>query len=310
MIEKPRDVLDRFPIRKSKKQKQAFRDAVQSYAEKLGYSVRMEQGSMNSQNVLIGDPETAEYLVTAHYDTPAALWVPNLMIPCNPVMFVLSQIAISLLILAPAFVLTILSALLWPETMLWYPVMMVSMILCMVLMMAGPANRNNANDNTSGVTTVLEIAASIPENLRSKVCFVLFDLEEMGMVGSSSYRKKHKAASDNQIVLNLDCVGDGDTIVLIPSKKIRQDAEKLARLTALTRKCGKKRVRIRRKGFAFFPSDQMQFPNGVGICALRKNKLCHYAARIHTSRDTVLEYTNVNILRACLISYISGHAVQ
>lgn len=310
MIEKPRDVLDRFPVRKSKKQKQAFRDAVQSYAEKLGYPVSIEQGSMNSRNVVIGNPETAEYLVTAHYDTPAALWVPNLMTPCNLAAFILSQILITVGVFLPAAGLTLLTAWLFPDSFIWYPVMLITLYASIALMMVGPANRNNANDNTSGVITVLETASSMPENLRGKVCFVLFDLEELGMVGSSSYRKKHKEATENQIVLNLDCVGDGNRIMLLPSRKLRGDSEKLAGLTALERKCGKKRIRVRRKGFVFFPSDQMQFPYGVGICALRKNKLCLYAGRIHTSRDTVLEYTNVNILRACLISYISGAAAE
>ena len=52
------------------------------------------------------------------------------------------------------------------------------------LMMFGQANKHNANDNTSGVVTLLEIAGTLPENQRDKVCFVLFDLEEAGMIGS------------------------------------------------------------------------------------------------------------------------------
>ena len=73
MIENPMDVLKQFPVRKNKKQKQSFRDSVQSYAENLGYAVTVEKGSMGAHNVVIGNPETAKYLVTAHYDTPAAL---------------------------------------------------------------------------------------------------------------------------------------------------------------------------------------------------------------------------------------------
>ena len=79
MIEIPMDVLKQFPIRKNKKQKQAFRDAVQSYAQSLRYSVAIEKGSFGAKNVVIGNPETAKYLITAHYDTPAALPFPNLI---------------------------------------------------------------------------------------------------------------------------------------------------------------------------------------------------------------------------------------
>lgn len=306
MIETPMDVLHRFPVRKSKKQKQTFRDAVQSYAQSQGYNTKIEKGRYGCHNVVIGDPETAAYLVTAHYDTPAGLWVPNFMVPCNPVMFLLSQLFITLCVFIPTIVATVLTAWLVPDVSVWYPVMVVMMVLSLALMMAGPANRHNANDNTSGVVAVLETAASMPENLRDRVCFVLFDLEELGLVGSSFHRKKHKHASDLQTVLNLDCVGDGDTIMFIPGKGFKKEEDSLRRLIELERMCGQKRVQVRDKGFAMFPSDQRQFPKGVGICALHKNKLCHYCGRIHTSRDTVLDYTNVNILRASLITYIGG----
>ena len=69
MLTRPMDILDAFPVRKSKRQKQEFRDAVQSYLAQLGYSANMEKGSFGCQNVVIGDPETAQYLITAHYDT-------------------------------------------------------------------------------------------------------------------------------------------------------------------------------------------------------------------------------------------------
>ena len=306
MIETPMDVLHRFPVRKSRKQKQAFRDAVQSYAQGLGYNIKIEKGTWGCRNVIIGDPETAAYLVTAHYDTPPGLWVPNLMVPCNLLLFILSQILITLGVFVPAIVLTALAVWLLPD--LWYPVLLVSLWLTLGLMLFGPANRHNANDNTSGVVTLLETAASMPENLRSRVCFILFDLEELGMVGSSFHRKKHRHASDLQTVLNLDCVGDGDTIMFIPNKGLKKDGKKLNRLISLERRCGDKQVKVRDKGFAIFPSDQMPFPRGAGICALHKNKLCHYCGRIHTFRDTILEYTNVNILRACLITCIGGAA--
>lgn len=64
-INTPMDVRKLFPVRKSKQQKQAFRDAVQEYLEGLGYSVSVEQGSCRSRNLVAGDPNGAKYLVTA-----------------------------------------------------------------------------------------------------------------------------------------------------------------------------------------------------------------------------------------------------
>ena len=71
MIINPMDVLAQFPIRKTAEQKKAFREQAQPFFEKLGYAVKVEKGSFGAQNVVIGDPDHAKYLVTAHYDTPA-----------------------------------------------------------------------------------------------------------------------------------------------------------------------------------------------------------------------------------------------
>ena len=65
MIERPIDVLTAHPVRKGKKQKQAFREDVQAYVKSLGYECCVEKGSLGAKNVVIGDPKQAEYLVTA-----------------------------------------------------------------------------------------------------------------------------------------------------------------------------------------------------------------------------------------------------
>lgn len=309
MIQNPWDILKEFPVRKTRRQKQCFRDAVTAYMESLGYSVAVERGGFGSFNIVAGDPETALYLVTAHYDTCAQLPFPNFITPCNAIVFYLSKIAMWFGMVLLAGMIGAAGGLLLGQD--WVPFLCAVAVVGMFgLMLAGPSNKTNVNDNTSGVIALLEIACSLPENQRKKVCFVLFDLEEAGLIGSSSYRKAHKAATENQIVLNLDCVGDGDHILMIPTKKLKKDRKKL---TALYRACGyfgKKSILVKEKGFCVYPSDQRCFPFGVGICALQKGKCGFYLSRIHTSRDTVLDPTNVNILRAALISYISCNAVN
>lgn len=305
MLTNPIDVLEQFPVRKSKKQKQAFRDTVQAYAEGLGYTVTTEKGSMGAQNVVIGDPESAEYLVTAHYDTPAHLPFPNFITPCNALVFIAYQLLLTVVLigipLIPAGLVGYAADSFELGYLCWYTLF----IVLMVMMMVGPANKHNANDNTSGVVTVLEIARTLPEAHRSKVCFVLFDLEEAGLIGSASYRKAHKKATNSQIILNLDCVGDGDEIMMFPTAKLRKDAGKMAALEAITTNSGSKKIALHHKGFAFCPSDQANFPHGVGIMAFHREKILGlYCSRIHTNRDTILEQTNVNILRAAITSLI------
>ena len=310
MIETPMDVFRDFPVRKTKKQKQAFREAVQSYAEQLGYPCTVESGSLGSRNLVIGNPEQADYLVTAHYDTCARLPIPNFLTPCNFWPFLLWQVVLVLLILGVCILMGLGVGFLTGSGAIgsWCGYLMIWVILA--LMLIGPANPSNANDNTSGVVTLLEIAKSMPGNQRKKVCFVLFDLEEAGLIGSASYRKAHKSQTDRQMVLNLDCVGDGDNLTLFPTKELKKDRK---RLTSLYKACGyfgKKSILVHEQGFSFYPSDQANFPWGVGICALNKRGKTLYLSRIHTKKDTILERTNVNLLRAALITYICRDAAQ
>lgn len=304
MLTRPMDVLEQFPVRKSKTRKREFRQEAARLLESYGYTCHEERGSMGAVNLVAGDPERAKYLITAHYDTCARMLVPNFITPCNAAIYLLYQLVLVLGIVGGSALLGIGAGILTGSPGVGELVYLVCLFGILYLMMAGPANPTNANDNTSGVVTLLEIARTLPENRREQVCFVLFDLEELGLVGSASYKKAHPKAIRNQLALNLDCVGDGETIMLFPTGKLKKSPEKLAHLRTCCGSYGTRRILLREKGFSVYPSDQYQFPYGVGICALRGKRIL-YLSRIHTAKDTTLNPTNVNILRAALITLIT-----
>ena len=307
MIERPLDVLAKYEIRKTRKQKDAFIAAVTDYTQRVGYTVRVEKGSLGTRNVVIGDAQRAKYLVTAHYDTCAWMPLPNFITPTNFFLYLMYQVVLTAAIFFVAIGIGVGMGLLVGEPAVAGIASFVMLYVILALIMVGPANPHTANDNTSGVVTVLEIMTSMPENLRDRVAFVLFDLEEAGLVGSSSYRAKHKSKTQEQIILNLDCVGDGDELVLFPTAKLKKDAGQMVKLSKLCGRMGAKGLQLKKKGFAFYPSDQAAFPLGVGIAAFHKAKgIGLWLGRIHTSRDTVLDMTNVNILRAAIISLIGN----
>lgn len=311
MLQNPMDVLKLYPIRKTQKQKTAFLLDVVQFAESLRYPVHVEKGSRGVRNIVIGDPRSAKYLVTAHYDTPASIGLPNFIVPNNPVLYFLIQILLVGILIGIAAGVGYCVSLLVESVRLAFLAAYFAYIVLMVLMLIGPANPNNANDNTSGVVTVLEIAASLPENLRSRVAFVLFDLEEQGLVGSAIYKKMHNAQIQNQVVLNLDCVGDGDVIQMSPVSRYRKNQLAMKSLESICGPVGKKKIQLRSKGFTGGNSDHKHFPNGVGFMAFRYKKgIGLYCGRIHTWRDTILDKTNVNILRAAIISLIGAENPQ
>lgn len=150
----------------------------------------------------------------------------------------------------------------------------------------------------SGVAAWLEILRTFPENQRHKVCFLLFD----GKRGASSYGKNHRTETDKQLLIELDHVGDGSHMRMFSSKPLKRNR---VRLTSLYRACGyfgsrdllmeekKKPLNLKPCGC---------FPYSVTVCALQDHKKrMHYN---HKTRDTALDKTNINILRAALTTFI------
>ena len=311
MLNEPMDILKTHPIRKKKHQKEAFRLDVQTYVRELGYDCHLEKASFGAENIIIGNPQTAKYLVTAHYDTPASIGLPNILTPCNLPVYLLWQFVILGILLLIAVIPGALIAMLFDSFAIGYLVGYVIYVAVLGLMMFGPANQNNVNDNSSGVITALEIARTMPQIHRDKVCFVLFDLEEAGLIGSAAYRKAHKAETDRQIILNLDCVGDGDHIIFFPTKKAKKHEKLMQELHRIGGWFHKKHIQLKKKGFYIYPSDQKHFPVALGIAAFHKKKgIGYYVTKIHTKKDTILETTNVNLLRAAITTLICGDAVN
>ena len=288
-------LLGQFEIRKTKKQKTAFRAWLRETLEQEGYAVSEETGNF-STNVVAGDAEKAKVLFTAHYDTCPVLPVPNFITPRNFLFYILYQI----LICVPIFVLAFggeIAVIKLFDAPLWVALATVYLIMGFMLwwIMDGPANKHTANDNTSGVYTLLSIARALPAEARDKVSFVFFDNEEKGLFGSAAFAGKHKDSKKNALVLNFDCVGDGDYLHFFPTKKAMKDTASMDAIRAAFLPEGEKTVTLMR---GIYPSDQKAFAKGIGICALKYHKVWgYYMDRIHTAKDTVLEEENIAILR-------------
>ena len=306
MTAQSQKILADFQVRKSKRQKEAFRTWLCEELKKAGYAPSIEKG-FAAQNVVVGDPETAQVIFSAHYDTCAVLPFPNFITPRNMLFYLLYQLCIVLpLFITIAIVEGVLlviaddlaeAGIFWP--MILMP--LVSIVICAFFcwwIIDGPANKHTANDNTSGVITLLETALSMPEEDRKKVCFVFFDNEEKGLFGSAAFTKAHKKAKKETLNINFDCVSDGDYIQFYPDARMKKkNPEMLERIETAFQGHGKKQTEIVR-GSGFYPSDNKAFKKGVGVCALKKKKIIgYYMDRIHTSKDTVLEEENIELLR-------------
>ena len=299
-------IFEKYQVRKSKKQKTAFIEYIKGICEENGINCTVEKKE-NNRNVVMGaSPEDSEVVIAGHYDTCARMIVPNFITPKNFLFYLIYQIFFVGLMLGIGFVAGLLVRIFISEAFS-VPVGMIVAYTMIALMMFGPANKHTANDNTSGVITVLNIMLSMTEAQRAKVCFVLFDNEEMGLLGSAAFKKMHKETMKQKPLLNFDCVSDGNYIFAkIPFRDRNSEFGK--KFTEVMEKnikdCGMTPV-IGTSGF--YPSDQANFRHGVGIAALKRLKLVGlYMNRIHTGRDTVFEEKNIECLTEAMMEFVEA----
>ena len=286
-------ILKDYMIRKTKDQKNRFIDYMKSVFPEL----TVEEDKKN-RNLILGDPASAKVLLTAHYDTCVKMPFPNFITPTNfwlylgyQLLIVVPFLMIMWLVRDVVFLLTRWD---YGSLLAGYFAMMGAMYY---LMMGGPANPWTANDNTSGVITLVELYHAMPENLREQVAFVFFDNEESGLLGSAAFVKKRKKEDLKQkLVLNFDCVSDGDHFLFVLNKPaMKQYADNFRAAFAATEK---KDVLVESTAKAFYPSDQAKFPVNAAVAALNKSERWGlYMDKIHTDKDRVFDTDNIIYLR-------------
>ncbi len=300
------EIFEKYEIRKTKKQKTAFIEYVTEKCQELNCNIKIEKGLFGSRNIVVGDPDNAKVIYTAHYDTCAALPFPNLITPKNFLLYLLYQFAIVFIFFIIAFIIGfpigLAGTLMGIKEYFIAPIAYIIYFCLIYLLIAGPANKHTANDNTSGVTVLLDIMTSLPIEQRDNVSFVFFDLEESGLFGSVSFASKHKKIKKEKLVVNFDCVSDGNNILLILKKKARKYADAFKNAFPSTENINSEIVTKP----IFYPSDQSQFKHGVGVAAFKKTKgSLLYLNRIHTKRDTVYQEQNIEFLKNGAITLLS-----
>ncbi len=286
-------VIEQYQVRKTAKQKKAFREMLVRELGMRSIVAHEEKhaGLFPSVNVVVGDAEKAEIIFGAHYDTCPRMFLPNFIAPCNkPAYFAyqFGMVAVLLLIsVIPAIPVGLVTD--GREAyMTWY----FTYLLLFALMMKGPANPHTMNDNTSGVVALIELMERMPEEIRSRCAFVFFDNEEMHMLGSGAFRKAHGERMNSIPMINLDCVGDGEHLLAVASRDFREEEKLYSALKSAFD--GRGPVEHVPAEKAMYPSDQKGFKKSLAVAAMHKGpRIGYYLTRIHTPEDTVLKEENI-----------------
>lgn len=292
MTDLSKKILENYQIRKTRKQKQAFIDLMQTHFPELQIE---ESRYLRCRNLIIGDLENAKVLLSAHYDTCAALPFSNFITPKQPVITILYNLLIVIPLFLIVLVINMLLNKLSNDYWLHYFISIAIYFGFLSLLIIGPANKHTANDNTSGVITLCELLQTLPEELRDQAAFIFFDHEEVGLLGSRFFRKKHKALALNKLLVNFDCVSDGDHFLFAATNPAIASYETIFREAFVPK--GEKTVMFDRLEKVYYPSDHANFEVALAATALKKKKGIYYMNRIHTKKDTVLDPENIAFLR-------------
>lgn len=299
------EVYNKFPIRRTKKQKEAFTKYIIEEANSHNYIANIES-IKNNNNIIIGNYHKAKVVFTAHYDTPAASIIPNLMMPRNIILSFCYAFGY-------AIILAIISILLSDVIQIslglddWYSIIFFLLIYfgSFFVSMRFFVNKHNKNDNTSGVATILSL---MEKNPNSDIAFILFDNEEKGLLGSKAFSKANKELFKDKLLINLDCVANGNNILFIA----KDEAIKLNEYSILKESIkSNESFEIHHypmKG-SMGNSDHKNFNCGIGVMAAHKGKgkiIKFYCGRIHTKWDTVAYPENIEFLSNSLTSFIKN----
>jgi len=154
-------------------------------------------------------------------------------------------------------------------------------------------NTPAANDNASGIATVMEAARVISkQKLDCDIKFIAFGAEEIGLVGSNYYVSSltSEEISNTIAMLNLDMVGVGDTLTVhTMNKNLKSLPADLA--VSCMNKFNYKSARTEQEN-----SDHVPFESAGIPVAYFEYGLDEY---YHTDKDTIDRIQKENLLHAC-----------
>jgi len=299
-IQKTKEILlTLFPVRRSAGQKEEFRRWLIKEMKRAGHKAYEESyGKFNgSVNVIAGDPERATVFLTAHYDTATKMLLPNFVAPVNPFLHVAYHFFAGFLLILLALVLSFAITFPVDQPQLTFPLFVIFSVGVLLMTAYGKANKNNANNNTSGVLALLALAKRLDKNER--ICFVFFDNNERSLLGAKSFKRRHAAAADRALFFDFNCVGNGEELLFMPSKYSRWDDALLAALddAFVGRETDSVQPRVVSQGLVFYSTDCRKFKFHVAVAACVREPIvgCHIPY-LNSKKDAVLRCENIQVI--------------
>lgn len=304
-------LLTVHPVRRTSGQKAECRQWILRELKRSGWRPREETyGKLNgSVNIVAGDPDRANVFLCTHYDTASRMLLPDFVSPTNVAAHVVYHFTAALLLAAAAFALALAVSFPLSKPELMLPLFLILAVAGLWLAAYGPANQANANGGSSGVVALL--AAARAAEYDKRVCLVFLDNNERNLLGASAFKKRHIDKASGNLFIDIDCVGDGEHLLLLPSKHSRWDSRLLEALEEAFPQGGTMEPHLRTKGLHYYPSDNRKFKFHVVVCACRHLAgLGYYIPHLRTRRDTALDEDNIAYVAEGLARFLPLYLEQ
>lgn len=299
-------ILKKYQVRKSYKDKSRFIGLLTEYFNKnnIIYNIEDYNDFFKTRNIIVGDINESDIIFTAHYDTCARMIFPNFITPKNLFIYALYCIILAIFLIITAVICKFILIFFTSSKLIGEIGYFLTIILDLYLMVFGFKNKHTVNDNTSGVITLLNIMDKFNIEKINKSAFVFFDNEELGLIGSFKFRNKYKNILNDKIIINFDCVSDGDNILFVSNERTMNTSIYTGMVDVIDKIKNNynKNILLENSKNTFYPSDQMVFKNAIGVAGLNKNKIFgYYLDKIHTNKDIVLKKKNIDLLTEIMV---------
>lgn len=271
-------LAERFPVRKTKAQKQAFREWLTEELKALGCEPREEtNGHLRARSILVGDPEHSAVLFVCHYDTPPRWILPDLWFPRNLLLWSLVQLLHMLLLLLPALAVYLS---LWRLTGGNAQIGLWGLVLTYLGMLAlnqfGPANRTNRGEDAD-VAAMLDLLASLPEEDRAKAAWLFADQGCRGGNGARAWGKANPLAAYTRLTVAFARLGGGDHLLAAGTRLAAKCTGWGALAGALSATDGLKTT-VTGARFCTVRGDRRAFRCGVSLTGCKYSRLADFWA--------------------------------
>ena len=173
------------------------------------------------------------------------------------------------------------------------PLFLLLLVVTLFYPKYGKSETNNKNANTSGVIALLEVAKALTPRYRGEVCFLFLDGGTQGSKGAKRLIHAHPELKKKSVVV-LDCVGEGDELLILPGKTSRWNDKLLDTILEQFSNSERKTCFLKTDGLVHYPSDNRAFTGGTVICACKKVK--GFGRCILPRKATGIDEENLSLL--------------